>query len=488
MSQIDELRQIIVGDNSEQLAELKNRIEALDLRAQDVAEVLVPAIDMKMRSDASLVSALNKPVSQGLKKAIQGEPEVYAEILYPAIAPSIRTAISQSISSLLSTINQTIESATTVGGLRARIQSLRTGVPYAELLLRRSLLFRVEHLYLIDRESGLLIGECRGEGESRMDSDAVSAMFSAIQSFVQDSFSGDSADRLTDFKVGAHTVWIAHGPHAMLACVLLGDAPEELKANLYDTLDAIRIQYASQLQNYDGDPSEFDGLQDHLLPLMQSQLRESEEDVADKGISWGPKLVYFALLLALGYLIYGVVDRQAKLATLNHYFDAAPGVVVTKSYWQGGKVTVEGLLDPDAELPFALLAEHGLDMQKLNLHLTPFRSLETQMELKRFVNELSPPQSTALEINQGKLDLSGQAPVEWLIMHNERLRQLSSDNRLQISKLFASKTSLQNYLIESLKVPAGDKRDQLVMQLSETPWKQIDLTDLMYKSSTGYQG
>ena len=118
MSQLDELRQILVGDNSEQLSDLKARIEDLDARTRDVAEVLAPAIDHGIKESDDLLNALKEPVSEGLKQAIRAEPVEYAQILYPAIVPSIRLAISQAISSLLVTINQTVASATTVSGLR----------------------------------------------------------------------------------------------------------------------------------------------------------------------------------------------------------------------------------------------------------------------------------------------------------------------------------------------------------------------------------
>jgi len=163
MSQIEELRAIIVGGNADQLAELKDRIEDVERRTVDVAEVLSPAIIAGLRKDSqTLVNALQSPVSMSLKQAIRSEPKEYAEILYPVMAPSM-----------------------------TRIQSLRTGIPYAELALRNALLFRVEHLYLIDRASGMLIKEVASQDSESLDSDAVSAMFSAIQSFVQDSFSRD---------------------------------------------------------------------------------------------------------------------------------------------------------------------------------------------------------------------------------------------------------------------------------------------------------
>jgi hypothetical protein len=136
LRQIEELRRIIFGANADELAALKQRIEDVESRARDVSEVLAPAI--RNTDTSALVSSLQGPVSLSLKQAIRSEPEEYAEILYPVMAPSIRRAISQAISSLLITINRTVESATSVKGLRTRIQSLRTGVPYGELALRES--------------------------------------------------------------------------------------------------------------------------------------------------------------------------------------------------------------------------------------------------------------------------------------------------------------------------------------------------------------
>ena len=431
-SQLDQLRQIIVGDNSEKLNELRQRVEDVERRTHDVSEVLAPAITETMRRDNQLVSALRKPVSETLKRAVRAEPEEYADILYPAIAPSIRTAIAQAISSLLTTINKTVASATTFGGMQARIESLRTGVPYGELLLRQSLAYQVEHLYLIDRESGLLIGEYGEQAESRMDSDAVSAMFSAIQSFVQDSFSGDEEDRLTDFKVGSHNVWIAHGPKTMLACIVWGDAPESLKHDLYAALETIRTKYSQQIKNFDGDAGEFLGLQDHLQPLMQSQLKAKTNE---KTWEIGPFLIYLIVTGLLIYSVYLLIDRNAKLNTAQKYLDAAPGLVVTNARWRNDTIVIDGLQDPDAELPLAFLEQHGIGRDRLTLKMTPFRSLEPKMELKRFFKELQPPAGVTLGIVQGKVMLQGDAPSAWLIEHRVRLRQLQADNRLDLSSL-----------------------------------------------------
>lgn len=474
MGQLEELRKIIVGDNSAQLSELKRRVEDIDARTQDVAEVLAPAIDKGIQDSDDLVNALKQPVSEGLKQAIRAEPVEYANILYPAIAPSIRLAISQAISSLLATINQTIESTTSVSGIKTRLESIRTGVPYAELVLRRSLLYRVEHLYLIERESGLLICERSSETSDSLDSDAVSAMFSAIQSFVQDSFSGKQSDRLTDFKVGAHTVWLAHGPRAMLACVIYGDAPETLKTQLYDTLDSIRTRYANQLANYNGSNTHFGGVKTLMNPLLQVRLKDGEAEVSK---ATKPKLsatVFLLMLFGIGvYLIAQQYDKQSKLSAVQYYLESTPGFVTNSLAWQDDRIVVQGLQDPDAVLPLAILQAYNVDAKNLHLQTTPFRSLHWVLENRRFQKNLQPPHGVSIYQSGKRIAIRGEAPLEWLLENNIRLRQLSSDGRLQMGELRVLPASINDYFATSREASLAHSDASLLHAISTQSWIKL---------------
>ena len=479
MSQIDELREILVGDNSERLSQLQQRVENIDARTKDVAEVLAPAINQGIAANNDLIDALKEPVSEGLKQAIRAEPIEYADILYPAIAPSIRLAISQAISSLLITINQTIESATSANGIKDRIESIRTGVPYAELVLRKSLLYRVEHVYLIDRDSGLLISECAASSTDALDSDAVSAMFSAIQSFVQDSFSGNIEDRLTDLKVGEHKVWIAHGANAMLACVIQGDAPESLKRQLYDCLDNISTSYAPEIAAFNGDNSEFVGVESNLEPLLQLQLKETENPVAgamDKGPTIAQKLIMVGLCCLGLFLLINWFYNNSRLSTVEHYFASTPGLRLASVEWLDDKIVVDGMLDPDALLPLDILASHGINREDLLFQTTPFRSLEPKMEMQRFARELSPPNELSLVYTGQKVKLQGRAPIEWLIENDYRLRQLSADGRIDISELTAAELSTRHYLDKHFKSTSAVEKEAVVKAIVDRSWNIIDVT------------
>ena len=127
------------------------------------------------------------------------------------------------------------------------------------------MLYKVERAYLIHRETSLLIDEVSESDSQTLDSDAIGAMFSAIQAFVQDSFATGNDARLTDLKVGNHNVWVAHGHKLMLACIITGDAPEGFKNELYDTLDLIRTHYSLAISDFNGDSRDFRGVDTCLL-------------------------------------------------------------------------------------------------------------------------------------------------------------------------------------------------------------------------------
>ncbi len=449
MSQLDELRRIIVGGNADQLADLKNRIESLEHRTNDVAEVLSPAIDKELASGGDrLVESFKEPVSRSLKQAIRTEPAEYAEILYPVMAPSIRRAISQAISSLLLTINRSIDSATSVSAWKLRMQSWRTGVPYAELALRQSLVYRVEHVYLIHRDTGLLIKEISSSDTQTLDSDAIGAMFSAIQSFVQDSFTAGNDSRLTDLKVGEYNVWVAHGAQTMLACVITGDAPEALKQDLYDTLDQIRTDYSIEIARFQGDSSSFDGADLAMSNLLQVRLKDIDEKQAARKskVPLWPFLILAAVLLFVGYHWF---ERKTLLDTANHLLDNQPGIATTHLFWEDDKIVVQGLRDPDAKIPFATLESYGISESQIDLRTIPFRSLEVGMELQRFTEELELPSGVYLSEREGSIYLYGEAPFLWLQHNNNRIRQLAADRRLNISQLSPSYESVSDLLEQS---------------------------------------
>ena len=99
-----------------------------------------------------------------------------------------------------------------------------TGKPFSEILLARSLLYRVEQVFLIHRKSGLLLQHVAAEDAVLKDADMISGMLTAIQDFVSDSFVEGGQD-LETLDIGRFKLWIQYGPKAMIVGAVSGNAP-----------------------------------------------------------------------------------------------------------------------------------------------------------------------------------------------------------------------------------------------------------------------
>ncbi len=85
----------------------------------------------------------------------------------------------------------------------------------------------------------------------------VSGMLTAIQDFVRDSFTTRQGEQLETLQVGELTVWIEQGPQAILAGVIRGNAPQQLREVFQETLERIHLQYGTALKEFSGDAAPF---------------------------------------------------------------------------------------------------------------------------------------------------------------------------------------------------------------------------------------
>ena len=147
--------------------------------------------------------------------------------------------------------------ASSAQGLKWRLEAWRTGKSFGEVVLLNTLLYRVEQVFLIHRETGLLLQHVVAGTSSIQDADMVSGMLTAIQDFVHDSFSSQQSDTLETLQVGGLTVWIEQGPRAILAGVKRRKRPQELRTTFHETLERIHLEFSRELESFEGDASVF---------------------------------------------------------------------------------------------------------------------------------------------------------------------------------------------------------------------------------------
>ena len=414
-AEFEELRRIILSGEREQLRDLRDRVSNKERRSQDIANVLPEAVKLSQEHGDELTQALRPAVEDSIKESIETKPDTFVDALHPIIGPMVRRSIAESLRRLMQSLNQALEHTFSWRGLKWRFEALRTGKPFAEVVMLRSLVYRVEQLFLIHRKTGLSLLHVAVDSAVTKDSDMVAGMLSAIQDFVRDSFATGDNSALEEFRVGDLQVWIAPGPYAYLAAVIRGDPPRELRTRLEDTIESIHILKGSAMANFKGDAAPFESVRPDLEACLRSQYIAAKKG-GKKVRAWIAITTAAAFLAAL--LIVGV-RGELRWRKFVQELNAQPGLAVTaahKGWFRPSEIT--GLRDASASDPTEVARRFGVDQDRVQFHWKPFFGLDPASIVERFQKRFGVPSTTQVSSKNGVLILTGSAPYDWL----ERVR------------------------------------------------------------------
>ena len=431
-----ELRSLLLGPAEKQLAEVHERLLDPQRQVEEVSRVLPDAISVRSRQDEDLTSALAPTVSSALEYSVRKNPQPLADAIFPIMGPAIRKAIASALSGMAQSFNQTLAHSMSARGLAWRWEAIKTGRPFSEVVLLHTLLFRVEQVFLIHQETGLLLRHVSAANADVQDADMVSGMLTAIQDFVRDSFSTRAGEKLETLQVGELNVWIEQGPHAILAGVIRGNAPQQLREVFQETLEKIHLQFGPALQKFSGDATPFVGTQ----PLLEDCL-QSGYDLEKQKVSAGRRLTPVRVVLGLaliGLLIWGFfwLRERRRWDAYVEKLRNEPGIVVTDTGIQDGKRFVGGLRDPLSRDPANLIQDTGLDSQSVVARWQPFQAMSPDFILARAMKLLEPPATVTLKLTDGVLEAEGFAPHQWILDTRRVARLLPGVSQFREDKLF----------------------------------------------------
>jgi OOP family OmpA-OmpF porin len=412
--ELAELRELLLGPERQRLRDLERRLDAAGISGEELAELLPEAIALRTRQDRQLARALAPTVEGAIGESVRRNPREIATAIFPVLGPAIRKAIAETLAGLVASINRTIEHSLSPRGLKWRLEAWRTGVPYAQIVLKHALIYRVEQVFLIHAETGLLLSHAWAPELEASDPELISGMLTAIRDFVADSFSRErDVGGLRRFSVGELTVMVEQGPRAVLAAVVRGEAPDDLLLRLQDTLETVHLQYAAALADFDGDTDAFGPARPLLAELLTTVVSTDRPRERRGAMAWLPWAVAALLLvLVIGGLGYRSHRRWARAVGA---LESEPGIVVTRAERGVGRWRFAGLRDPLARDPSAVLAAAAVDSAGVEQRWEPYLSLEPRMVLARARRSLAPPAGVALSLAADTLRLAGRAPLPWVI-------------------------------------------------------------------------
>ncbi|WP_254567495.1 OmpA family protein [Oscillatoria sp. HE19RPO] len=247
---------------------------------QDVAKALGPemamAIKEQIRLDRNSIAQVLAPeMGRTIKEQIRLERDAMVDALYPVIGNTISKYMTEAIKS----INDKVANALSVEGVERKIRAKVQGVSEAELILKESIPFVVQAVFLIHKASGLVIAEAQEEGDYRLESEMVAGMLTAIRSFVNDCIvKPGEISELSEVEYGDSKIILEVGGYCYLAVIVKGNPSKAFIKKMQKMVTTIILDYEQPIQEFDGDPA-------NVPPRIQElvdQLIESNAPKVDR--------------------------------------------------------------------------------------------------------------------------------------------------------------------------------------------------------------
>jgi outer membrane protein OmpA-like peptidoglycan-associated protein len=434
----EELRHLIVAPEQEKLAEIRDRIENTDRRTEDVSNVVAEAIQMRREQgdDHALAEALGPTIEATLRESVREHPHVIADALFPVMGPAIRKSITETLRSMLESFNEALEHSLSWRGIQWRIESLRTDKPFAEIVMMHSLLYQVEEVFLIHRETGLLLNHLTAPSVKQKEARMLTGMLTALQQLSQDRFQTEEGESLTRWEMPDLEGWLEVGPNAVIAVVIRGHAPADYRVRMNEALEEIHQKFGAALERFEGDAGPFRATDGLLSPLLERKAREDSEGGVALTRRKPRAVLALAGIAGLGLVLWGgyVSYRIIQWSSFEQKLRQQPGIVVTSVVRSGLHYHVRGFRDPLAPDPRRLLAEAGLE-SRVDVELAPFYSTEDAVVARRAKVLLAAPTSVKISMKGGVLRAEGVASPQWIARLKDRGMWIAGVNEIDTTGL-----------------------------------------------------
>lgn len=320
---------------------------------EEIAKAIAPemgaAIREQIRLDRhAIINALAPEMGSAIKRQIELERDSMVDALYPVIGNTIAKYFAEAIR----TINEKIENTFSPEGLQRKLRAKLQGVSEAELILKESVPYEVQAVFLIHNLSGLIILDIQQSDldieTEPIDADMLAGMLTAIRSFATECMSRNvDNSELDAINYSGSQIILEVAGYCYLAVIIQGEPDAAFIAK-------VRRIFAKTVQAYGDRFKEFDGSTDiippevrtWLQPLIAVQKPRTNNKPSQNLLLWGSLLLIGLLAVPIGvYQYLAHRDRQLE-SNVIEALASTPELGVYRLYAQanGDRLTLSGKL------------------------------------------------------------------------------------------------------------------------------------------------
>ncbi|MGY3791753.1 cell envelope biogenesis protein OmpA [uncultured Aquimarina sp.] len=219
------LKELLLTDEKEYADSIAKKVEELSkivYQKQELSEKVDPIIDDKLEEFVEEIpKTLGPTITQTLKEEIKNSQDAVVEALFPIIGKMIKRYIAHEMKLLSDNINKKTKQAFSFKNWFKRTKAKAQGISDGDLAISDYAKPRLIQMFVVEKDSGLLIADYSPLSDGTIDKDMVAGMLTAIKGFVEDAFQGGNQN-LETIEYELYTIHIQNFYSYYIAAVISG--------------------------------------------------------------------------------------------------------------------------------------------------------------------------------------------------------------------------------------------------------------------------
>lgn len=231
------LRDILLIDDREVADAISQRLdtitETLESR-EKLAKKVDPIFEENLEQFVEdIPTKLGPVITKTLQEQIANSQDKVVEALYPILGKMVKRYIQNELALLSENINNKVNNTFTLKGIQRKLKALFTGVKESDIILSELDAPELMEVFVIKKGSGMLLGNY--SNQQTLDKDLISGMLTAIKSFVEDAFQGESQN-LEGIDYELYKIQIQNFHSYYMAVVVSGNLTPQFENEIEDLI------------------------------------------------------------------------------------------------------------------------------------------------------------------------------------------------------------------------------------------------------------
>lgn len=234
---LNRLKQLLFDEESKKYKQLQQKIKDVEFKIDEsIKNQKLPDAEINAIMDQMMEvmpEKLGPTITETLKVQIRESRDDVIQALFPIIGQMIKKYVQQEMQVLTERLDKQFEQALSLDKILLQIKAFFTGVKYSELMLKETNEPKVEEIFIIEEESGILLASY--SKNKKVDQDMVAGMLTAIKAFVGDAFEVENQN-LETISYDLYKIYIQNFNKFYVSVVLSGVMDAAFKSRLDDAI------------------------------------------------------------------------------------------------------------------------------------------------------------------------------------------------------------------------------------------------------------